>query len=715
MPTSAPRRLSIIATFGCLLAVAGCGGSAKTSTMTAPSPIARCAVTLGSAASVPAPGGAGSVSVSAARECQWTASVDGAWLSIKSGASGQGDGSVEFTAAANPDPVIRRGAIVLNDARAEVTQAAGECVITLAEQSASFGQEGGAGRVDVRSSSQLCTWRAESDVNWIVVRGDANGKGTATVQFDVMSASGPSRTGTLRVAGQQFVVTQSQGCAYTITPATFAAAAAGGSGSIAMATAAGCTWTATSTVPWLTLSPASGEGPGSISFSVAPTEGAERTGTAVIGGQTFTVTQSQGCSFAISPSSFNAPASGGSGTIAVATAAGCTWPAASNTSWLALSHGGGTGPGSVGFTVAASTGAPRTGTATIGGQTFTVTQGSGCSFTVDPLALNLGAAGGTGTVRVSAPAGCAWTASSNASWITVIRGASGAGDGTVDLSVAATGGAARTGSATIAGQTVTVAQASGCALSLSALTAQVGAEGGSGRVTVSGAPECSWTAVSTVQWLQVTAGASGAGTGEVTWAAAANTGTARSGVLTIAGQTFTVNQAAPCTYAIDPAEHTFDAAGGTVAVNVQTSAGCRWATSTNDSWLTLRTIGNEEGNGRVEVTASANPGALRTGTATIAGRTFTVQQGTSACTYTVKPLAIEVDEDRTNRNINVSSQRGCAWTAVSNVAWIRVFWGGSGTGDGNAVIAIDEFDGPGIRKGTLTVAGQTVEVTQRFD
>ena len=35
-------------------------------------------------------------------------------------------------------------------------------------------------------------------------------------------------------------------------------------------------------------------------------------------------------------------------------------------------------------------------------------------------------------------------------------------------------------------------------------------------------------------------------------AVAANTGAQRSGTMTIAGQTFTVTQAAPCTYAIAP-------------------------------------------------------------------------------------------------------------------------------------------------------------------
>jgi len=44
--------------------------------------------------------------------------------------------------------------------------------------------------------------------------------------------------------------------------------------------------------------------------------------------------------------------------------------------------------------------------------------------------------GGEGTVAVAAPSGCAWTAVSNATWITITGGASGAGGGTVTYTVA---------------------------------------------------------------------------------------------------------------------------------------------------------------------------------------------------------------------------------------------------------------------------------------
>jgi hypothetical protein len=63
-------------------------------------------------------------------------------------------------------------------------------------------------------------------------------------------------------------------------------------------------------------------------------------------------------------------------------------------------------------------------------------------------------------------------------------------------------------------------------------------------VAVTTQATCAWTAVSNATWITVTSGAAGTGNGTVGFSAAANTGAARTGTLTIAGQTFTVTQSA---------------------------------------------------------------------------------------------------------------------------------------------------------------------------
>jgi hypothetical protein len=81
-----------------------------------------------------------------------------------------------------------------------------------------------------------------------------------------------------------------------------------------------------------------------------------------------------------------------------------------------------------------------------------------CAPTIAPSSASIPAAGGTGSVTVTAGAGCAWTAASNAAWISITAGSSGTGNGTVSYSVAANGASARSGTLTIAGQTFTANQ-----------------------------------------------------------------------------------------------------------------------------------------------------------------------------------------------------------------------------------------------------------------
>jgi hypothetical protein len=612
---------------------AGCGSSASTVTATAPSSISRCSVTVNAEGQVPAQGGTSRLTVSAARECAWNASVESQWLSIKSGATGQGDGAVEVSAVANPDPQVRRGTAVVNEQRVDVMQAAGDCTYSLSEPSSSFGQPGGSGHFDVRASSQLCAWTATSDSPWIVVRSGASAKGTAAVQFDVAATTGAPRTGTITAAGLKFSVTQSAACAYTAAPLAHSVPTAGGVVTVGVTTAANCPWTVSSSDPWIGVSgPSSFTGPGTATFNVAAVAGAARTGTVVVAGQSVAISQGGGCAFAISPESASIPSAGGSGRVTVATGDGCAWTAASTVPWIQITDGASrTGNGEVAYQVAPTTGT-RSGTMTIAGRTFTVNQ-----------------------------------------------------------SVTA------------------------CAFSLSSNAATVPASGGIGTVVVNTSPECGWTASSSAPWLTITSGTSGTGTGTVAFFATALSSGSRTATLTIGGQTFTVAQAVSCTFAIAPEVINADAAGGSTQVAVTAPAGCAWTTSKDVGWLSLQSQGPETGNGVVVVTVSENKGAARAGTATIAGRTLTVNQAAAPCTYRISPTEKKVSASSNITKIDVRTAATCEWSATSNVEWIVVGAGATGRGDGETWISFAENTTGQQRIGTVTIAGQTFTLTQQRD
>jgi Tol biopolymer transport system component len=83
----------------------------------------------------------------------------------------------------------------------------------------------------------------------------------------------------------------------------------------------------------------------------------------------------------------------------------------------------------------------------------------GCADSISPTGQTFDADGGTGGVNVKAAGDCSWTATSNASWITVISSPN-SGNGSVVFSVAVnTGTAARTGALIVAGRVLRVTQA----------------------------------------------------------------------------------------------------------------------------------------------------------------------------------------------------------------------------------------------------------------
>jgi all-beta uncharacterized protein/BACON domain-containing protein len=519
-----------------------------------------------------------------------------------------------------------------------------KCPVTLSAPATPVSSSGTTATVAVATEPE-CAWSAASEASWISGLTPASGQGSGQLQMQVAANPDASaRQGDIIVNGEHASIRQdAAACHFELSSTEQTIPASGGSVGITVTTARDCAWTTQEDSSWIAITAgATGTGAGNVIFEIAPNTGTTRTASISVAGQTVRITQRAlvappppNCSYTLSPRNISVPASAAETTpVSVTTAAGCEWVATSNASWLSIiGRTSGSGSGTVTFSIAANTGAIRTGTLTIAGETLTVTQAaaSNCSFSVSPSTLSIAATGSSGTsISVTASAGCTWTSVSNAAWISVTSGASGSGNGTVKFSVAANSGAGRTGTLTVAGQTITVNQAAApCSYSVTPTSVSVGAAGGSGTpISVSTASGCAWTAMSKASWVTVLTGASGTGSGSVTYSVQTNSGGARTGTLTVAGQTVTISQSAACVYAISPMSATFDRAGGTGGpVTVTTQSTCAWTAVSNVTWITLTSGSSGTGNGNVTFTVAANnTGADRTGTLSIAGLTFTVNQ-----------------------------------------------------------------------------------------
>ena len=96
-------------------------------------------------------------------------------------------------------------------------------------------------------------------------------------------------------------------------------------------------------------------------------------------------------------------------------------------------------------------------------------------------------------------------------------------------------------------------------------------------------------------------------------------------------QQFTVvqdSEAAPdCVFAITPTSAAFNASGGVGRIDVITEERCAWQSVSNASFITVTSTCCGIGNGTVTFSVTGNPShAGRSGTITIAGKTFAVKQ-----------------------------------------------------------------------------------------
>jgi uncharacterized repeat protein (TIGR03803 family) len=346
----------------------------------------------------------------------------------------------------------------------------------------------------------------------------------------------------------------------------------------------------------------------------------------------------------------------------------------------------------------------------------------GCSYALGSTNASFAAAGGASTISVITSNGCAWTATNDVNFITITSGSSGSGNGTVHYTVAANATSdSRTGTVTVAGNVFTVTQAGvACHVAPTKTSAHFSAAGGASNVTVTAAAtNCAWTATSNDGFIHITSGGGGTGSGTVDYTVDANTNaTARSGTMTIAGQTFTVIQAAvpgACTFSLNSTNLTLKIKGGSKSVSVKASgSACDWTAVSNDSFITITSGASGTGNGKVAFTVAGNTNTVPLiGTMTIADETFTVNQDAGGCTYKFGPKSAKFKSAGGSKKVKVNPNlSNCEWTAVSNDAFITITAGTSGVGKGTVSYTVSVNATTNNLTGTMTIAGQPYTVTE---
>jgi hypothetical protein len=215
----------------------------------------------------------------------------------------------------------------------------------------------------------------------------------------------------------------------------------------------------------------------------------------------------------------------------------------------------------------------------------------------------------------------------------------------------------------------------------------------------------------------VTAGATGSGVGTVAVQVSVNTGNnSRSATLSIGGgspQLITLTQAGNgCTYSLNY-NSAVPTSGGSVPVQLTTGSTCDW-NILNDapSAVTLNSGATSPGSGTINLTVAANPNQNARSLRLYIADNYVSLVQSGQCSFSVTPPGTILWSGG-SVTIPVSTTSGCTWTSSSNVSWASVSGSPGTTGSGSVTFTIARNPaGPGPRTGTVTVAGQTITLTQ---
>ncbi|MBL8217219.1 MAG: BACON domain-containing protein [Bryobacterales bacterium] len=172
------------------------------------------------------PGGAGSASaatgsftVTTASSCTWSAVSNASWITVTSGNTGTGSGTVNFSVQANTTTADRTGTITVGNQVFTVVQyGAVACSYSLSSTGFTFPAAATTAIFSVNTSAATCPWTTSSNASWLTVT-TTSGTGSGFINYSVAANTGTaSRTGVIAVGGQSFTITQTGA---VVTPLRF--------------------------------------------------------------------------------------------------------------------------------------------------------------------------------------------------------------------------------------------------------------------------------------------------------------------------------------------------------------------------------------------------------------------------------------------------------------------------------------------------------------
>jgi hypothetical protein len=634
----------------------------------------------------------------------WTATSNQSWLTVNSGATG--NGNLSCIAASTNTTIFARIATVtlkatgITDQTVTITQEAGDATLTVSSTTASVTKEASSiASITVTSNS---TWTVTSNQSWLNVSGGATGDGTLTFTTSSVNPYITTRSATVTlkatgVADKTVTVTQAVGDPTLSVSANTANIIKTANSTSSINLISNTTWTANSDQNWLSVV-SGGTGNVTLTFTANTTNPVITTRIATVtikatgtDDQVITITQAVGdATLSVSAATANITNTANV-TTKINIVSNSLWSASSDQSWLLVkSYGNGDFPLPFSATSINPLANPRQAIITIkvsgaNDKTITVTQAGATPTFELPNTEPTVAKTANATASINVTSNATWTTASNQSWLSVSSGNTGNGSVTFTALSANTTIATRSAIITfkvtgLPDRTLTVTQLAGDAtLSTSANSASLlkTANSSASIIVIS---NTTWTATSDQKWLTITSGGTGNSTLTLTTNTSNPTIRTRTATVTLkftgtSDKTITVTQAAgnPNLSVSATNASVLETSNSTAWVTVYSNT--TWTATSNQSWLKVTPSGN--GDDILAFTATANTlitsrTAIVTVKATgVTNKTITVTQQASAPFVIVTNNSVVLDPKANNTaSVNISSNT--VWNVVTDQNWLSV-------------------------------------------
>ncbi len=541
-----------------------------------------------------------SVTVFTLSVCGWTVNNTNSWLTFAA-TNGFGDSNITYYVAANAGATDRSGYVIIGDQQLLVTQSGIGCAANLSPTTRSHGYPATNNFLTLTIGAS-CSWNAITSNAWINIL-NPSGSGVTQILYTVTANTvGIPRTGYINV-GDDYVTLTQAGAPCTNGLSTNAAthSAVQEIGSVAVVSTVGCSLTITNTNSWITIIAGEGDTSGStnVIYQVDTNlTGSARSGVVVIGNRNFTVTQNGvTCTYKLSPAQRGHGPSAVVDTLKITVSNPCPWSVINTNPWITiLTNASGAGSNIITYAVDANTLSPfeRIGVLVVANQSCIITQrGITCSYSISPNSRAHGFGIASNFFSITTTNGCPWAASTTNSWITITNGFSGTNTGDIGYTIETnTNLTERIGIIIADSQTFTITQrAALCTFSLSPTSRNHGYSQTNNSIFVNTAPGCGWLVDNTNSWITIQSGASGTGTGTVTYVINSNLdSTPRTGSFLVADRTFVITQAQYlCTFKLSPTNRQHGFGQKTDTANVTAGPTCSWSVNNTNDWIIINT------------------------------------------------------------------------------------------------------------------------------